>query len=338
MTSTTPTRTLRAKSPADLLACVPALLGFHPERSLVMATAGPAGVPVHARVDLPADTAAVADIWATARELAGVASRSLVRDVVLVVYTDDLGLASAVGAAMTEELSRAQVHVLLALTADGRRWFAHGPDGSLAPGPGQPYTVETHPLTVEAVVGGRVVHPSRQALAASLAPRPDETARVRLAAGQHRDWRSGTSGASGHRKHLVMEGRWVGRRVRRFLEDRMALDACDAGRLLIGMLALDVRDVAWAEMDHDNCVLHVDLWRDLLRRSPPELGAAPASLLAFAAWLSGDGALAWCALDRCEECDAGYSMAGLVTQALASAVPPSTWTPLTADVLPLFRT
>ena len=94
--------------------------------------------------------------------------------------------------------------------------------------------------------------------------------------------------------------------------------------------------MAWAEMTHRNAVGHVDLWRDLLRRAPEELAAAPAALLGFAAWLSGDGALAWCAVERCLAADPDYGLAGLLTQALAGAVPPSVWRPFDRDKLGLF--
>ena len=46
------TTTLTARGPADLLAAVPVVLGFHPHDSLVMLTFG-AERTFHARVDLP---------------------------------------------------------------------------------------------------------------------------------------------------------------------------------------------------------------------------------------------------------------------------------------------
>ena len=66
-------------------------------------------------------------------------------------------------------------------------------------------------------------------------------------------------------------------------------------------------------------------WSDVVRRGPTPLLAAPAALLAFAAWQAGHGALAWCALDRCGEADARYPLAELVTHALERAVPPDVW-------------
>ena len=70
---------------------------------------------------------------------------------------------------------------------------------------------------------------------------------------------------------------------------------------------------------------HVDFWADVLRRTPDPLAAAPAALLAFAAWQAGDGALAWCALDRCTEVEPDYSLARLIARALTDAISPDTW-------------
>ncbi|MDO9397739.1 MAG: DUF4192 family protein, partial [Herbiconiux sp.] len=62
---------------------------------------------------------------------------------------------------------------------------------------------------------------------------------------------------------------------------------------------------------------------DVARRAPDDLLPAAAALLAWAAWQAGDGALAWCALDRCEQADPGYGLAALLAEALERAVPPS---------------
>jgi hypothetical protein len=41
-------------------------------------------------------------------------------------------------------------------------------------------------------------------------------------------------------------------------------------------------------------------------------------------------------VDRSQEADPGYSLAALVAQTLACAMPPSAWEPLTPDMLSLF--
>ena len=83
---------LRAKSPTDLLALVPSLLGFHPEESVVVLTVGEALTPFHARVDLPTDPVGVEQL---ADHLADVARRNRSSRVAVVVYSDDAGLAEA---------------------------------------------------------------------------------------------------------------------------------------------------------------------------------------------------------------------------------------------------
>jgi hypothetical protein len=80
---------------------------------------------------------------------------------------------------------------------------------------------------------------------------------------------------------------------------------------------------------------HVRVWRDLLRRAPRDLVPGAAFLLGLAAWLDGDGALAWCAVDRCREVDPGHSLAQHLADLLQQAVPPATWSPIEESRLPL---
>ncbi|WP_394298805.1 DUF4192 family protein [Allosalinactinospora lopnorensis] len=65
---------------------------------------------------------------------------------------------------------------------------------------------------------------------------------------------------------------------------------------------------------------HVRLWRQLLRHVEPAYVAAPGSLLAVAAWRSGDRALAEAALDEVAKTAPDYSMAGLIRQGLRSGI------------------
>jgi hypothetical protein len=58
---------------------------------------------------------------------------------------------------------------------------------------------------------------------------------------------------------------------------------------------------------------------------PRSCAAARATLLALAAWQAGNGALAWCALDRCFDVDEDYPLAGLVARLLTEAMPPEAW-------------
>jgi hypothetical protein len=76
-------------------------------------------------------------------------------------------------------------------------------------------------------------------------------------------------------------------------------------------------------MDPAHREAHQQMWIDVTRRAQPGYLAAPAALLAFVAWQSGDGALANVALDRALADDPGYSMALLLRQVISAGAPPS---------------
>ncbi len=95
--------------------------------------------------------------------------------------------------------------------------------------------------------------------------------------------------------------------------------------LSVVLALLPVRDDAWARMEPATALreAHLRLWADLVRRSCRAYRPAPASLLAFTAWQSGDGALANIALDLALEADPGYSLALLLRDIVEAGVPPS---------------
>lgn len=76
-------------------------------------------------------------------------------------------------------------------------------------------------------------------------------------------------------------------------------------------------------MDPAHRDAHLRLWVDLTRYAQPGYIAAPASMLAFTAWQTGNGALANLALDRAHADDPGYSMAHLLRDTLTAGAPPS---------------
>lgn len=335
------TRPIRITSPADLLALVPSVLGFHPDESIVLVvTAGEAG-QMHARLDLPRDDEEVSEV---VRTLLYAVSRAEAQEVAVVVYGSDDDLLCDLVGGLVLELDLLGVDVLCAIRADGDRWYSLDCDEHCCSAQGEPYDVTSHPITAQSVLDGKVTYLNRRALADSLVgtdldaidavgEAADESMRRFQAAARHP---LGQDSPEGARAHMMTEGYWVRERVRRYVRTGEPLDHDEAGRMVVALVNIAVRDVAWAEMTRDDARVHVELWRDLVRRAPLDLLAAPAALLAFAAWLAGDGALAWCAVERCQESEPGYSLAGLVSQALAAAVHPSTWQPIPPEDLPLF--
>lgn len=94
--------------------------------------------------------------------------------------------------------------------------------------------------------------------------------------------------------------------------------------LLVALASLRVRDDAWSRMDPKHAEAHIRMWTHLTRLAPPGgFVAAPASLLAFVAWQTGDRALAQCALDRALADSPKYSMAVLLRQVISAGTPSS---------------
>lgn len=337
----TETRTMRVKTPSDLLALVPYLFGFHPQDSVVM-IASKAREPFNVRVDLPRDPDAMN---AVALHLAEVSRHHGARLAMVALYTDDVAVADAMFQVLDERLAEVEVLVGEAIRADGGRWWSlTGCTDPCCPADGTPYDIGSHEFTAQAVLDGKVTLASRRDLADSLVTsdreqvekvaRAAEAAWARFEAASRSPF--GPANRAGARRQLVNEGRWVEDRLVRYLSDGERLDALEVGRLLVGIVSIEVRDVAWAQMRRDNADRHVDLWRDVVLRCPHDLLTPPAALLAFAAWLNGDGALAWCALDRAQEAQPNYGLALLLTDALAGAVPPSSWRPVQREMLSLF--
>lgn len=327
-----PRITFTARSAADLVAVVPQVLGFHPADSVVLMTFGQAD-NLHARVDLPEDEDEQLEV---VDMLAEVIARQRASRVALLVYTDDPWLAASFHDAALARLVPDGVDVIELLRVADSRFH----DAGDVHDPGTTYDLTSHPFTAEQVVRGHVVHDSREQLAASLRlVDADDARRVAEAAA---DAASQVGGVPERQRHspitrdVAEQGHWIQRTIRLHVGRGTRLSASDAGRLLVLTSAVDLRDVALAEMTRDAAAEHVELWRDLVRRCPAPLLPPAASLLAFAAWLSGHGALAWCALDRSDEVDPGYSMAACVRGLLEHAVPPSAWTPIAPDDLPVF--
>lgn len=304
--------TFTARTPEDLLALVPVVLGFVPEDSVAMVTAG-TGRSFHARLDLPREAADVPGMVAL---LLDPARRHRVRAVFFVLYSGDDDLCRQVAGALAEAFEAAGIEVGALLRADGERWYAPlgcAPGG--APAGGVPYDVSVHPLVAQAVVAGRVTHASREALRATLDTDSGAAGRVVAA----------LAGLSGDPPPVAAEAEWVAWLVARRVGDGTPADDEEVARLLRGLLIGEVRDAAWSGLTRAGAAGHVAFWSDVVRRTPGPLLAGPAAVLALAAWQAGSGALAWCALDRAAEADEDHPLARLVAQALTDAVPPEAW-------------
>lgn len=183
-------------------------------------------------------------------------------------------------------------------------------------------------LAAEAVASGQTLPAaSRDSLAAQLRGDPSGVA-AHLPAAQQRATGIGTDPA-----RLAAEARWITDTVARFVDHQHRLSDPAAARMLADLGHTALRDTAWVPMRRAHAAAHVALWTDLTRRAPAEVRTPVAGLLAFASWLSGDGAKAWVAIDQIPD-PSSHRLAELVATALNNGVPPDMWAPDERPAMP----
>lgn len=295
------TETFRIRNPEDLLAVVPVVLGFHPTDSLVMLTFPTRARAFHARVDLPSDGPGRDE---AADCLLDAALRNDIDRVAFVAYVDDAAPAREMLFTAHDAFDAADLDVIDLLWADAPRWV------SLVSDREGTFDASAHPFAVRAVVEGRVTRASRTELEATVRPVPERVAACRAAS-------AGLSASPS-------EVHWAVTTVAGHVAARSLPDDAEAARLLRAVGVDDAWQALWLLPAREEARSHAELWADLLRRSPEEWAGPAAALLAHTAWLSGDGALAWCGVDRCRDAG-GHPGAEVVAELLAAAVPPSRW-------------
>jgi hypothetical protein len=305
------TTLLTARTPEDLLAAVPVVLGFRPSESVVMLTFGGRHC-FGARVDLPQTRAPAGAVDELAETLLAPALEHGVDRVAFVVYTADAPLAARIRAGLVGSFPPAGIAVIDVLRADAGGWTSVPcrPDGREEPA--RPYDDRTHPFAAQAVFDGRVTHGSRDDLRAGLAADPDLRARTRKA--------QRALPPPEPAEHAA-----VLRLLRRCVSGGRLPDDEEAARVLRAVTAVEVRDEALFAVTADEVVAHLDVWSSLLRRASDAEVPDTAAVTAFCAWQAGHGALAWCALDRCLEVEPGHTLGLALAECLVRAVPPSAW-------------
>jgi hypothetical protein len=317
---------LSLRSPDDVIAIVPYLIGFDPEESLVAIGLTGKTVGFTGRVDLPTDTAELPDYRYVVEHLAAATARNATA-CILVAY----GPATIVTAVMDlarQAMTASGLPVLEALRVTDDRYFSYVcDDPTCCPAEGKPVAGQGTRVQVAAVFAGMTTRPNRADLAASIAPhtgprRQQMNHAAQKAAQQLSDELGSIDSSSGtEQTHALVRRRGIAAVGRAFAQHRagQALSDDDAATLLILLHNLTVRDHAMLRTEATDAAL----WTDLTRRASDDLAASAATLLAYAAWLRGDGALANIALDRADNADPEYTMAHLLRHALHAGVHPS---------------
>lgn len=310
---------LRLSGPSDLVATVPYLLGFTPERSLVVVAlrqgcrpGDAVSVVATVRLDLDDDVESVLNYYVP--QVRGHGADRLVA----LAYpgddgTDPLGsLAEVVEIAGHHEVDVLDTLLVRSEPTGWRWWSATCEDPCCCPAEG--HHVDAYaPAVAEAVGAGLVALPSRADVEREITPDPERVRSVQAALR-----RLTPPAAEDRRTWQETELRWATALMHR---PRLPLSARRAARLLVAISDSQVRDCL-LPMPEQSSALATACWADLTRCAPSSHRAAPASLLAAAHLAEGGGVRATVAVAAALDADPTYLLAGLLQDALTHAVPP----------------
>lgn len=301
----------RFTSPGALIAALPAILGFVPEKSLVLLGIDEGQMGGVMRVDL------TDELEFQVGHLARIAGGTDV-GVIVAVFVDASGagcddcndefqhvtglLKAALG---TYGITLYATHVVDRIEVGGR-W--HCVDGCGAEGAVD--DPSSSPLAVAAVLDGRRLYGARSDLKAVIEVDTEREADVAAVISE--------CNPSGHVQTDIENALSAAVRVAagERLDDRTIAD--------IGYSLTDfqVRDTLYALAVGDSAAEAEGLWTELARTLPPPWRVEALVLLAYTAYARGDGPMAGISLDTALRIDPTHRMAGMLDQALQSAMPP----------------
>ncbi|GGN89731.1 hypothetical protein GCM10010112_74490 [Actinoplanes lobatus] len=303
------------RTPSDLLAALPFLLGYHPRDDLALVGLRGRELDFGACLDLPPPDRCAE----TAREVAGAVARQRPDAMVIVGYGPPRRVTPVV-LSVAEALRAAGVRIDDVLRVDDGRWWSYlCEDPGCCPPQGLPCPPPDSVIAASATYLGRVALPSREHLVAQVAAVRGPARRAMAAA---------TERARSRFPELLDDVRRIrraGRLAIREAEKRYRSGAAltDDEVAWLGSLLVDrgVEDYALDRTGPEEW--RVRLWTDVVRRVEKAFVAAPACLLGFAAWRLGRGALARVAVDRALSAEPGHQLARMLFEVLICGVPPA---------------
>ncbi|MFI6326511.1 DUF4192 domain-containing protein [Nonomuraea sp. NPDC050556] len=304
-------------NPADLLAAVPYLLGYHPTHSLVAVMIDDRAVKGVIRYDLPEDPG-------DAPELAHCCAHALVDSAMPSAFLIGYGpgpLVTPVMDGIYSALTSAEVEIIDAIRCQsGRYWSYVCPNPECCSPDGVPYDVSSSTIAASAVTAGMVALPDRDALCQIIAH----------ADGPEREpVKTATVAARARAEAQLDTTRWFteGLRHARKCFDHVRADRPippdDLAWLGVLLTSILVRDIALTLISEYGDDVSMRLWKEVTRRVEPEYVLAPAVNLGFLAMRAGDGTLARLAAERALAVDPTYSFANLIMAALEYNVSPA---------------
>jgi hypothetical protein len=328
-----PRSVVKISGPADILGVLPHRLGFHPAESLVVVCLeGPRNRDrLVMRFDLPAEEHDGVLVDMVEQRIRAIKATGAL----LVVYTERADDRSgrlpreALVERLTTRLVKRRIGVFEALVVHRGLWHSyHCADGRCCPSEGTPIAPEPTPAAAryaaEAVLLGNSVLPTREALGRSFAPSDHAVAVAAReqgaeAAGQRLMTVADVLGTAGARDLVLAT---LLRLLEAWSDGDTAVEQEDASLVAVGLHDKVTRDeVMTFVLDHDGPLL-VAVFSEIARRAAVADTAPICTVLAWAAYADGSGALASLAAERALQCEPAYAMAELVLDGLSRMVPP----------------
>ncbi|MFC6012617.1 DUF4192 domain-containing protein [Nocardia lasii] len=328
-----PRRPLRVDDPGELIAAMPAMLGFLPERSLVVAIlreydgARTEMIEAVVRFDLEAavDMARIDQFVAC---LGAICLREEATGV-LAVFVDDSGefegaevlRASALADILAEDGIALRGAWAVQAIAAGQRY--HSVFGSM--GTGLVADPTSSIIAVSQVVDGRQIRGSRQEMTALMIPDELLRARVRPHLGDAiARYRRGLAAATRAGYQLDFQRRaleWVLWQIADTASGAPRAER-ELARLAATLRDRAIRDTMYGLALGEHAETAERLWAQLARATPGTDRAEAAALLGYSAYLRGDGPFAGIAIAAAVEADGDHSMAVLLETSLQTGLRP----------------
>lgn len=311
-------------SPIDLLAAVPFLIGYQPSDAIVMMELQDESITMAIRVDFP-ESITEGEASALARKFEG-------SDGALLVFyiPESCEDAELVIRPISEALMELNVPLKESIIIVGDRWRSLiCVDESCCPIEGSPLPeLNDSRITAEEISRGKPL-PFRDLaeMTRSLNPRIDEVVVEMMTRIPAIDYENDPISQQRDGANAILDF------LHDFQVDRVCRDKRLIATVLVRLRDLQVRDFALGTMDQESD-LYFDAWRWLLTKAPAGFIAAPATLLAVAAYERGDGALANVALSKAKEDQPNYSLIALLEQLFRSGKPPTIFAELRAELHP----
>jgi hypothetical protein len=308
--------------PGALIAALPAVLGFVPEKSLVLVSLDDGELGSVMRVDLSGE------LLDRVGHLAEVAAAAAPEAAIAVIVDADGAHCPRCNeeyrqlcAKLTEALSQHDIELWTAHVVDriavGGRW--HCVDGCGSSGVVDDPSAS--PLAVAAVLDGRRLYPRRTDLQALIAvDDPARGAELTAAIKQQAATRrvAHRADAAGCARRDVETAVAAAARV----AGGQSLSDVELAQLGCALTDAAVRDMLYALAVGENAGDAESLWAVLARTLAPPWRVEALVLLAFSAYARGDGPLAGVSLEAALRCEPRHRMAGMLDTALQSGLRP----------------